>query len=349
MKLRDRNAFDAGARSGRLQDASRLSWSGDAPRPVEWVTWYPVSANGTGLPPPSLPSPAHGAFALGPLVRDGELSADVSQFPVVLLSHGTGGCAWGLSWLGWRLARAGYVAIGVSHHGNTTLEPYRPEGFLCWWERAEDLTFALDQLSVTGPLAGRLDLGRVFAFGFSLGGYTVMSLLGAITNTSLFRAWGAGGSRLAIGPREFPDLAGRVESLLRSNPVFRRSWERQGSSRRDARIKAAFLAAPAPPVRSFEIDSVRSIQTPVEVVVGGGDEEAPPDPCARWLKENLPSCTLDVLAAEVGHYVFLCEGTEAGRANAPDLFTDPPNVDRAAIHRDVSERCVRLFDSTRTS
>jgi predicted dienelactone hydrolase len=332
----------AGVRSGRLQDASRMNWSGDAPRPVEWVTWYPLATRDDELAP-SLDARANDSFALGPLVSDGALSAGASQYPVVLLSHGTGGCAWSLSWLGWRLAQAGYITIGVSHHGNTTLEPYRPEGFLCWWERATDLTFVLDHLSVDGPLAGRLDLDRAFAFGFSLGGYTVMSLLGAITNTALFRAWGAGGSRLAIGPKEFPDLAGRIEPLLRSNPVFRSSWERQRRSHRDARIRAAFLAAPAPTVRSFEVESVRAIQTPVEMIVGGGDEEAPPDACARWLHDHLPNCTLDVLAREVGHYVFLCEGTERGKAMAPDLLTDPFGVDRAAIHRDVSERCVRFF------
>lgn len=343
MELRENKSYEAGVRSGQLQDSSRMNWSGDAPRPVKWVSWYPVATNGKGVPPPSLHPADNGVFALGHLVRDSELAADISHFPVVLLSHGTGGCAWSLSWLGWRLAQAGYVAIGVSHHGNTTLEPYRPEGFLCWWERATDLTCALNQLSVSGPLAGRLDLDRVFAFGFSLGGYTVMSLLGAITNTELFRTWGAGGSRLAIGPKEFPDLAGRIPSLLRSSPVFQSSWERQGLSRRDGRIKAAFLAAPAPPVRSFEVDSVRSIQTPVEIVVGGGDEEAPPVPCARWLGENLPNCTVDVLAADVGHYVFICEGSKAGKVKAAGLFTDPPNVNRAAIHRDVSGRCVRLF------
>lgn len=338
-------SYDAGVRSGRLRDGVRLNWSGDAPRPLEWVAWYPAEASKSEVPPPSLQPARHALFALGPLVHEGALAPNASLFPVVLLSHGTGGCAWSLSWLGRRLAQSGYVAIGVSHHGNTTLEPYRPEGFLCWWERAADLTSTLDQLSAEQPFAGRLDLDRVFAFGFSLGGYTAMSLLGAITNTSLFRAWGAGGSRLAIGPKEFPDLAGRIETLLRDNPVFRASWASQGASRRDARVKAAFLAAPAPPVRSLEVDSLRAIRTRVEMIVGGGDEEAPPDACARWLSQCLPNCTLEVLGSEVGHYVFLCEGTALGKENASELFTDAPSVKRAAIHHVVAARCVRLFGS----
>lgn len=63
--------------------------------------------------------------------------------------------------------------IGVDHHGNTALEPYRAESFLCWWERPRDLTLALDHLGETGPFARRLDLDHVGAAGFSLGGHTV--------------------------------------------------------------------------------------------------------------------------------------------------------------------------------
>jgi hypothetical protein len=47
-----------------------------------------------------------------------------------ILSYGTGGSAEGMGWLGQRLACLGYICIGVNHHGNTAIEPYRAEG-LC--------------------------------------------------------------------------------------------------------------------------------------------------------------------------------------------------------------------------
>lgn len=63
---------------------------------------------------------------------DAALDDQTSCFPVVLLSHGTGGTAASLGWLAHGLAAAGYVVLGVDHHGNTASEPYRAEGFLSW-------------------------------------------------------------------------------------------------------------------------------------------------------------------------------------------------------------------------
>ena len=45
-----------------------------------------------------------------------------SKRPLVLLSHGTGGSAVMLAWLGETLARAGYVVAAINHHGNTATE-----------------------------------------------------------------------------------------------------------------------------------------------------------------------------------------------------------------------------------
>ena len=52
--------------------------------------------------------------------------------------------ALGMEWLGRRLAQRGFIALAVNHHGNTGLEVYRAEGFLCLWERARDLSALLD-------------------------------------------------------------------------------------------------------------------------------------------------------------------------------------------------------------
>jgi hypothetical protein len=53
--------------------------------------------------------------------------------------------------------------------------------------------------------------------------------------------------------------------------------------------------------------------------------------------------TLDVLAPEVGHYVFLPEATEAGRRAAPDTCADGLGVNRAAVHDRVAAAANELF------
>jgi predicted dienelactone hydrolase len=251
--------FGIGFTSGRATDPDRPNWSGDAVRPLAWSAWYPTDDARKPLEHAEAGAPP--LFVSQGAVRDAAFSGRQSLYPVVLLSHGTGGTAASLAWLAEGLARQGFVVMGIDHHGNTASEPYRAEGFLCWWERARDLSVILDH-HAAGPFARHLDLDRVLASGFSLGGYTAISLLGGVTQVPLFSecsrklGW-------ADGPREFPNLGAQVERLLESSPVFRASWERQSISFLDKRIKAAFVCAPAPTVRGVTVESLREITVPV--------------------------------------------------------------------------------------
>ena len=100
---------------------------------------------------------------------------------------------------------------------------------------------------------------------------------------------------------------------------------------------------PAPPVRGFTVQSLGALQVPVQITVGGADTEAPVGPCAGWLREHLPNSSLDLLGSSVGHYVFLCESTEAGRALRPDICVDAPDVDRRSVHDRVAAPALCQF------
>lgn len=275
---------------------------------------------------------------------DAALDDQTSCFPVVLLSHGTGGTAASLGWLAHGLAAAGYVVLGVDHHGNTASEPYRAEGFLCWWERPRDLTVTLDTLAGTGPFVGRLDLRRVACIGFSLGGYTALSILGAITDMRRFQTW-AGPSQLGAGPREFPDLVRWIEPLMRESTAFRASWERHATSTRDARVRAAVALAPAAMVRAFTLGSLAAISVPVSIMVGGADREAPARPCSAWLASCLPNSRLHLLGQDVGHYALLGRCTEEGRRLEPEICNDAAGVNRGMVHETVLRLTLSALDA----
>jgi predicted dienelactone hydrolase len=319
-----------GFRTGLLLDDTRQNWAGDAPRPLRWSAWYPAAADAveTEITVP----PGRALYSLGFLAVDARLSQAQARYPVVLLSHGTGGSASGLGWLAAALAAKGFVVLGVDHHGNTATEGYRPEGFLCWWERARDLTVLLDRLSVDGPFSGSLDLSNVAAVGFSLGGYTALALAGAITQTERVMAF-VQEYPFASGPKEMPALDRQIEPLLASSSVFRASWERQSLNYRDDCLAAVVAIAPAPPVRGFTEESLSGIELPVTLLCGKADREAPYDLCARWLQERLPNSRLESLGDDVGHYTLLPQGTQTARRSNPDLWLDAPGVVREEVHR----------------
>jgi len=336
--------FRPGYIEGVATDPKRRAWRYSSPRPLPWAAWYP-SAHSSAMVDKLIGPPGEELFRMGLVAENADVSTAQDHWPVVLLSHGTGGSVEGLSWLGTYLATKGFISIGVSHHGNTIVEPYLPEGFICWWERARDLTVILSFLNNVGPLSNRLDMGNVFASGHSLGAYTVLLLAGAITNLQLFDDWLIAEGKEGGGPREFPNIGSYIPELNAQSQQFRHSMARHAQSYHDPRIKAVLTLAPAPPVRSFEPESVALIKAPTVMIVGQNDTEAPHKECAFWLKEKNPSFQLELLGRDVGHYVFLPEATATGRATDPTICSDPVGVDRHSIHRSAGEVAERHFRS----
>ena len=50
-----------------------------------------------------------------------------------------------------------------------------------------------------------------------------------------------------------------------------------------------------------------------------------------------------MLGTGAGHYVFLCEATELGKALEPAICIDAPDVDRREIHDVTAAAAVQLF------
>jgi predicted dienelactone hydrolase len=330
-----------GFRQGLLADSSRPNWDGSGPRPLSWVAWYPAADDAVEQDLRATDTTATW-FSYRPIARDAALSLAHARYPIVMLSHGTGGTAMHLDWLARDLAGRGFIVVGVDHHGNTSAEPYRAEGFLAWWERARDLTLLLDALAAHGDFAGRFAPERAFVVGYSLGGCTAAALLGAITETSRFER-SPKNKNFGRGPREFPDLADHLPGLLATSAVFRDSWARMSVSYLDARFKAALMLAPGNSVLGCNEDGLRSIATPTRIVVGGSDFVLP---VSTWLHERLTANELVMLAPEVGHYAFLPEASEAGRRASPDCCIDASGVDRELLHAQVAALAARFFQSS---
>ena len=331
--------MQVGFKEGLSYDESRSNWDADGPRPLKWSAWYPAVENAVAQPMDET-----SWFQKRPVARDAKLLPTAKPYPLVLMSHGTGGVAGGLDWLGHRLAQRGFVALAVNHHGNTGTEPYQAEGFLCLWERARDLSVLLDDTQWRKELDGQFEAHAHIA-GFSAGAYAAMLLLGARVAYSQFEAANPIKSPLR-GPKEFPDLADQIPILLERNAVFREAWERRSASYADDRFRSALLLAPGRSVLGFSRESLEQVGQPIRIVVGSGDTIAPAAECSSWLHRHVPNSELEILKSGAGHYVFLPEPTALGMKEASDVFPDADSVDRRRIHDHVSLVAARLFGGT---
>lgn len=319
-----------GYRTGVIWDASRSNWQNNGHRPIAWSAWYPAKDVDRAEPPSGQ------FFELGNVTLDAAL-APKEKFPVILLSHGTGGTAEGLGWLARDLAAEGYVVLGANHHGNTGLEPYLAEGFLCWWERAIDLSALLSSLGTNGFFANRLDINQVSAVGFSLGGYAVMALAGAQTSLEEFDNWRSANGITDGGPKEFPDAAGSIPTLIETSDAFRRSWTGHENDYTDKRVKSVVAIAPAPPIRSFVAQSIAELRLPITILTGGADDEAPSEHCADWLVSQNNRFQRHDLGRQVGHYTFLNFPADKSLIGKVDVFSDHESVDRHKVHEQAAE------------
>ncbi|NLS18998.1 hypothetical protein HGP16_20875 [Rhizobium sp. P40RR-XXII] len=327
-----------GFSQGLSFDRKRANWSSTGRRPLAWCAWYPADDNAVEI----APSPTW--FKQKPVAPNAPMKKSTGSHPLVLLSHGSGGLAIGLEWLGHRLAQAGFVALGLDHHGHTGSEPYRAEGFLCLWERAADLTALLNADDWREVLGGVVE-DQAYVAGFSAGAYTAMLLVGARVAYSQFEPDNPRKSPIR-GPKEFPDLADYIPSLLLDG-MFLESWNRRRDSFKDDRLKAALAIAPGRSVLGFARESLEEITAPVKIIGGDADVIAPAHECCTWLHKNVRPSSLEIMSGGVGHYSFLPEPTQRGLEASPAIFTDIAGLVRENVHNHVAQMAIAFFSTVR--
>lgn len=271
------------------------------------------------------------------------VGAGVAQgrFPLVVISHGSGGNMDGLGWLSAGLARQGFMVLAVNHPGSTSGDS-SPRRSLLLDERAADLTAALDQLLADPAFASHIDTGRIAALGFSLGGSTVLNLAGAGISGDGYRAYCAG-----IGKQ-----AGDCTFFVRGGVDFAAlpaGFTRPGTP--DGRI-SRFVAVEPGFSRVLTNETLAKVTKPVLLINLGGAE--------RWMAtdlsaagSNLPARLPDaryVVVAPGHHFTFLAVCKPAGAAllaqeQDDPVCTDPPGTDRAKAHAEILAAIVSFLKS----
>lgn len=284
--------------------------------------WYPASTSLYAVPIGENP-----VFQGTPAFVGAGIAA--GRFPLVLLSHGSGGNMDGLGWLSAQLARAGVMVVAVNHPGSTSGDssPRRSTDLVA---RAADLSAALDAVLADPAFAQHVDTARITAAGFSLGGATALNLGGLQADRAAFAAYCAtfgaaaqdcaflaqGGVEPGDLTAAFSDTHGdpRVSAVIAVDPAFGDSYTAESVGAFDRRALLVNLGEDADRWRAVDIG-----------------------PSGSNLAARLPGARYTVVAP-AWHFSFLgiCKPEAAAllKAERDDpVCDDPAGSDRADVHR----------------
>ena len=319
------------------------NWRGAQTHTLNAVVWFPANPSAIENP---VQVPGLNIFELGRAARDASMAAQPVKFPLIVISHGTGGSGLSMAWLGEALAAHGYIAAAVNHPGNNAAEPYTVEGFSLWWERARDLTEVITALLADSEFGSRIDQNAIGAAGFSIGGYTMIEIAGGITDAAGFVHYcdTTNADAICTSPPEFPTLVQDFRKLIREYPEV---LKHAGDCYRDSRVRSVFAMAPALGP-AFPAAGLKKILIPVEIVAGESDQNVPIDSSAKYFAARIPKAKLHVFTGNVAHYVFLDTCTETGRKTLPGLCVDGKGVERSSIHARTVRLALDFFGSALT-
>ncbi|ROR07803.1 hypothetical protein [Erwinia sp. JUb26] len=241
------------------------------------------------------------------------------HFPLILLSHGSGGNNTNLAWLATALAERGAIVVAASHPGSTTGDS-RPETDLTLQTR--DLSLILDHYLTDSAWKNAIDATKIGAAGHSKGGYSVLALAGGLINRQRL-------DHYCEAMPQMPDCR-----FYKQNGVQLEKTDdaRLAANYRDPRIKFAIALDPG---MSYVLtpESLKAISIPVLTIAAGYYSR--PTGKMTLGTEKIP--TPRIVIQQAGHFDFLpvCQPTaEKILAEEGEAFIcDTPASQRELIHQ----------------
>ena len=283
--------------------------------------------------PTQAPTQANAVIFTRRTIPDGDVAVEIGVWapaqassaprPLVVISHGNGGDYRGHEDTARALAAAGVIVASLTHTGDNWRDQSAATDVA---RRPRQLSLLIEAMVADGGV----DPHRIGAFGFSAGGFTVLTA--------------AGGE---------PDL-GKVADHCRLNPGFydcrliaAHSVEGQASTSQtrwahSARIKAIVVAAPALGF-TFAPDGLAGLRQPVQLWQAGSDQVLPAPFYVEPVRDALPGQPEFHTVPGAGHFDFLPPCSPQLAANAPMICTATPGFDRAAFHDRFNAEIVRFF------
>jgi predicted dienelactone hydrolase len=273
------------------------------------------------------------AHPLGMFTQEVALNGPIAgqALPLILILHGTSGSLSSHFDTAHALARAGFVVVALTHIGDNTQDRIYIGNRIDLIDRPRQAKTTLDWILSSWP--GRLNVNprRIGVYGFSLGGFTGLVLIGGTPEIARM-------AQLCDSNESAPECAfiknahGNQLTPSTEAPV----WIH------DTRIKAAVIAAPAAGYLFGPAD-LREVSVPIQLWRVENDSQAPDAWNGAVIRDNLKVHPDSHLVQGADHFVFLAPGSDALAAAATQICRDPPGFDRAAFHRAFNQSVVEFF------
>lgn len=259
--------------------------------------------------------------------------ADISpgKFPLVLISHGSGGGPLGHRSIALHLARQGYVVAAVMHPQNNFRDNSAEGTDLNWQQRPEHLRVVMDHLYGNSAISSSLIPDTAAVIGHSAGGYTALAVAGGEADLNTLT------QLCAQHPEDNAVFCQKKPGDI-SAPVFKERAVIPGVP--DKRIKALILMAPVGAVFQNE-GALNKLNVPALLMPSEHDELLPESFHAGVIKDNWPqgeSIRYEQVSG-AGHYAFISPLPDMLRAEISDVAYDPDGFDRTLFHQNLPVRC----------
>ena len=282
--------------------------------------WYPTQAQ-------PWPTTLLGVVLMN-VARNAPISGDA--LPLVVISHGNGGGPASHADLALALANAGYIVAAPMHTGDNYADQ-SAFGSRSWLHgRTSELHATIDYMLKQWPSHDRINAERIGAFGFSAGGFTVLTAVGAQPDLRL----------IAKHCAELPEFVCKLLSTVKSPLLNANPPSLEAEFLPDVRIKAAVVAAPG---LGFTMapHGLDPIRVPIQLWGAANDSNVPYATNTKLVREALSARVEFHSVAGAGHFSFL---TPCGLLAPAEICADQRGFDRKAFHRQMNASVIAFFE-----
>jgi predicted dienelactone hydrolase len=289
---------------------------------------------------------ARGVTRRGPYAIDATASAPAipGAKPLVMISHGHAGSDLGHHDLATYLASHGFIVAAITHPKDNFRNSSGDGHAVVLIGRPIQITATISYLLQSPRWKPLIEPNRIGVAGFSNGGYTSLLLVGAVPRFTAI----VGHCRLHPDDRNICAPLAQLEAeAARGGPsveqrigALQQSLHRWGNTD-DPRVKAAFVMAPFSSL--FDAPGLAHINRPVFLYYGQDDEVLLPRYNALHIAPLIKTLVGVKMVPQAGHYVFLSPCSRELARAYPEICTDPPGVDRVAVHRKLNAVALAFF------